>query len=69
MSTEAEKEYLWGVNRQQHVRLTTLLPSVSGLSRHCDIFKMSQFYSSPWPVMGIASLLQTIYSEKLDGAI
>jgi hypothetical protein len=40
----------WGVERGRCVRLTTLPPYVSWLSRQCGILNISQ---PPWPVTGI----------------
>jgi hypothetical protein len=54
MSTRRRKKSLWGVERGRCVRLTTLPPSVSWLSRQCGILNISQL-----------SLLNTI--EKLLG--
>jgi hypothetical protein len=45
-----------GVECGQHVMLTTLLPSMSRLSRHCGIFNISQSYRSPRSVTEIALL-------------
>jgi hypothetical protein len=38
----------------QRIRLKTLPPSVSQVSRYCGILNISQPYRSPRPVMGIA---------------
>jgi hypothetical protein len=53
--SEAEKCFL-GVEHGRCVRLTTLPPSVSRLSRPCGIFNISQPYRPPWPVKGITLL-------------
>jgi protein tyrosine phosphatase len=40
--------------------LTTLLPSMSRLSKQCGILNISEPYRPPWPVMGIVLLF--VYS-------
>jgi hypothetical protein len=50
-NVSGEQRAGWGV------RLTTLLPSVSRLSRQCGILNISQPYRPPLPVTGMASLL------------
>jgi hypothetical protein len=45
-----------GVERGQCVRLTTLPPSVSRLSRQCGILNIPQSHRSPRPVTGTALL-------------
>jgi hypothetical protein len=50
----AEKKLFWGVECGRCMRLTTSLPYVSWLSRHCVILNISQPFKPPWPVRGIA---------------
>jgi hypothetical protein len=52
----ADSLITWGVKCGRCVGLTTLLPSLSRLSRQCAILNILQPYRPPRPVMGIALL-------------
>jgi hypothetical protein len=56
MSTRSRKIMFLGRRVRAVVGLITLPPSVSRLSRQCEILNISQSYTTPLPVTGIALL-------------
>jgi hypothetical protein len=60
---EAEKSFFWGAGCGWCVGLTTLLPSVSWLTRQCGILNISHPYRLPRPVTGIALLFYIILAD------
>jgi hypothetical protein len=52
-STQSQT-YFWLVKRNRRLRITALVPFVSGLFRKCGILNISQSCGPPLPVIGIA---------------
>jgi hypothetical protein len=50
------RKYFWEVKSSWHIRFTVSPPSMSQLSRKCEILDISQPYRPSRPVTGIALL-------------
>jgi hypothetical protein len=68
MNTRSKKSFL-GVECGRGVRLTTLQPSVSLLSRQCGILNISQPYKPSQPITGIALLYFVYFYSKFSFAV
>jgi hypothetical protein len=63
-----KKKSFHGVKCGWCVRLTTLLPSMSPLSRQCGILNISQPYRPPRPVKGITLLFLFMGCKAVESA-
>jgi hypothetical protein len=65
-SKHEDQEDFWGVKHGQHVRLTTLPPSVSRLSRRCGSLDHSHPYVPSRPITGTALLFFFFFRNMIQ---
>jgi hypothetical protein len=63
---KTENNYFWKLEHGRRVRLITSPPSLSRLSRKCEIFDVSQRCRSPQPVTGTALLFLILVMSEQD---